>query len=57
MTTNFSPSSIAACATRTGSSGSGGKGMDDSTAQNEQFLVHRSPSIMNVAVLLEKHLP
>jgi hypothetical protein len=50
ITTYFNPISFAACATLTGSSGSGGSGIEDATEQNPQFLVHFEPRIIKVAV-------
>jgi len=55
MTTCLSPIRRVASATRSGSSGSNGKGFAVVTAQNPQARVQRSPAIMKVAVPLLQH--
>ena len=50
VTTCRSPSFFAACATFSGSSGSGGSGLPQVTLQKRQLRVQISPRIINVAV-------
>ena len=57
ITTYLSPISRAAIATLCGSLPSGGRGMDESTEQKPQSLVHDEPSIIKVAVGFEKQMP
>ncbi len=52
-----SPSSLAAAATRAGSSGSSGRGMPVRTLQKAQARVQVSPMIMKVAWRLDQHSP